>query len=81
MFPKRSGKLSNSPSRRNRPTRAGEIRRNQQGSQGYGMGGANIELNVIIMAPFCLFLIVWASVEHDVSNVASRRSAVSTWLT
>ncbi|KAM7314260.1 hypothetical protein ISCGN_004045 [Ixodes scapularis] len=75
MFLKRSGKLCNSPSCRNRLTRAGEFRRNQQRSQGYGMGGANIELNVIIMAPFCLFLLLRSSVAHDVSNVASRRSA------
>ncbi|KAM7315805.1 hypothetical protein ISCGN_005588 [Ixodes scapularis] len=80
MFVKRSGKLCNSPSCRNRLTRAGEFRRNQQRSQGYGMGGANIELNAIYMAPFCLFSLLRASVAHDVSNVASRRSAVSTGL-
>ncbi|KAG0409841.1 hypothetical protein HPB47_013051 [Ixodes persulcatus] len=50
----------------------GEFRRNQQRSQGYGMGGgANIELNVIFMAPFCLFLPLRSSVAHDVSNVVS----------
>uniref|UniRef100_A0A6B0UER2 Putative conserved protein with signal anchor n=1 Tax=Ixodes ricinus TaxID=34613 RepID=A0A6B0UER2_IXORI len=78
MFLKRYGKLCNSPSCRNRLTRAGEFGRNPECSQGYGMVGATIELNVIIMAPFCLFLLLRASVAHDVSNVASRRSAVST---
>ncbi|CAN7943404.1 unnamed protein product [Ixodes pacificus] len=57
----------------NQLTRADELRHNQQRSRGCGMGVDNIELNVITSAPFCLFLLT-----GDVSNVSSRRSAMST---
>uniref|UniRef100_A0A6B0TWG5 Putative conserved protein with signal anchor n=1 Tax=Ixodes ricinus TaxID=34613 RepID=A0A6B0TWG5_IXORI len=80
MFPKWSSKLCKVPSCQNRLTLAGELRHNQQRSQCDDIGVANIELNIITIAPFCWFLLLRASVMGDVSNVSSRRSAVSTWL-
>uniref|UniRef100_A0A6B0UKC2 Putative conserved protein with signal anchor n=1 Tax=Ixodes ricinus TaxID=34613 RepID=A0A6B0UKC2_IXORI len=76
IFNKLASKLLNKPSRRNLPTLACDVRRNHQRSQCDGIRAANIEpvrqRHVYIILTFCLFLLVRAKLNDDVTSFFSR---------
>uniref|UniRef100_A0A6B0UKK1 Putative conserved protein with signal anchor n=1 Tax=Ixodes ricinus TaxID=34613 RepID=A0A6B0UKK1_IXORI len=76
IFNKLASKLSNEPSRQNLPTLACDMRRNHQRSQGDEIRAANIEplrqRHDYIILTFCLFLLLRAKLNDDVTSLSSR---------